>query len=161
MLFSVKWCYYSTMAIISKQTNPDISHRISAWLLQKQKSARYTACKNKGLCHFSFEGGSPTIHILFWCDMNCHFACRFHPSSIYHVVWIMCSVVLTVCQKLLEYLMLFDNFWREIWPTQIQGPKQYIEVNEIVQEKRVMVQLHFTGENIEFVGWFKGSPRLC
>lgn len=40
-------------------------------------------------------------------------------------------------------------FYRETWPTQIQRLKQYFEVNETAQEKRVTVQLHFTGGNTQ------------
>lgn len=73
-----------------------------------------------------------------------------------NVTW---SLMLTGCQKILEKLLI--GFYRETWPTQIQRLKQYFEVNETAQEKRIIVQQHFTGGNTQFAGCFEGFPGPC
>lgn len=67
--------------------------------------------------------------------------------------------MLTGCQKILEKLLI--GFYRETWPTQIQRLKQYFEVNETAQEKRIIVQQHFTGGNTQFAGCFERFPGPC
>lgn len=147
-------------SIISKQASPDIRQNQDTATLETKVCQVHRLQKNQDLCIFSTEGGSPSTHVLFWCDMTYPSACSFHLSSVHHAVWIM-QLTQLCWQHVREYWKnwcLLITFYREAWPTQTPRMKQYVEVNETAQEKRVTVQLYFTGGNTPFAGWFEGSP---
>lgn len=147
--------------LANKPTLVLVTESVYGYFRKRTLPGSYTACKKKGSCHFSFREGA----LLFTFCSGVTWTATLPAIS----TWAASTVWFEQCAQLCwQYVRNYWNIWcllisfyRETWPAQIQGPKQYIEVNEIAQEKRVTVQLHFGGENTEFVGWFEGSPGLC